>query len=272
MGRTHPRPTGIMFYYIAKLIWLLLQPSNLLLIAIGGGAGLLLWGRRRAAGWLIVPAAVVLLLTSILPVGQWLLLPLENRFPQTDSPPVVDGIVVLGGSVDLDISAARETVALQDAAERYTALIELGRRFPEARLVFSGGAEWLADTDLKAAEAMRAFCRRQGFPCARILFESRSRNTHENALFARDLAEPGTGETWLLVTSAAHMPRSVGIFRQIGWDMVAWPVDYQTAGFSWLTHLNTSRRLGELDLAVKHWLGLLAYWLTGRTDSLFPGP
>ena len=63
-----------------------------------------------------------------------------------------------------------------------------------------------------------------GVPPERMLFETAARNTHENAVLAHALAKPRPGETWLLVTSASHMPRSVGVFRRAGWDVVPWPV------------------------------------------------
>ena len=85
---------------------------------------------------------------------------------------------------------------------------------------------------------------------------------------------PKPGERWLLVTSAWHMPRSMGSFRAAGFPVTAYPVDYRTRGGEDARRgfLHTSEGLRRLDLMVKEWLGLLAYRLSGRTDALFPAP
>jgi uncharacterized SAM-binding protein YcdF (DUF218 family) len=78
---------------------------------------------------------------------------------------------------------------------------------------------------------------------------------------------------WLLVTSASHMPRAVGLFRKAGWPVVPWPVAYKT-GHS--PKVQLTREFGDkfmhFDWAAHEWVGLVSYWLMGRTDALFPGP
>jgi uncharacterized SAM-binding protein YcdF (DUF218 family) len=112
-----------------------------------------------------------------------------------------------------------------------------------------------------------------GIDPARVIFERDSRNTYENALYTKRLAEPGPDEVWLLVTSAFHMPRAVGVFRQAGWRVVPYPVDYQSGG---LDHAGLGfdlvGGLDLIDLAVHEWLGLGAYRAFGWTDALYPGP
>ena len=61
---------------------------------------------------------------------------------------------------------------------------------------------------------------RLGLEEGRVIYEDRSRNTTENAEFSRDIARPRPEETWLLITSAFHMPRAVGCFRRVGWNVV----------------------------------------------------
>ena len=220
-----------MFYYASKVLWIAAQPSNLIAAAIAVGVLALLLGRRKFALWLLCPASAALLVISLLPVGQWLLLPLENRFRVPDEPPAeVDGIVVLGGAVDLDISARRGVATFRDPAERLITLLELARRYPEANVVFSGGRSWLADTSLSEADVMRPFLRKHGLDEPRVILEDRARNTYENARLAKTLAAPAPGERWLLVTSASHMPRAVGAFRQVDWPVTPYPVDYRTTG------------------------------------------
>ena len=263
-----------MFYYASKVLWILVQPSNLIAFAIAGGALALLLGARKLARWLLYPASAVLLAVSVLPVGQWLLLPLENRFRAPAEPPVdVDGIVVLGGGIDLGVSQRRGMATFRDTGERFNSLLELARRYPDARLVFSGGRGWLTAADLSEAKVMRAFLRDHGLPETRVIFEGQARNTYENALLAKPLAAPAPGERWLLVTSAFHMPRAVGVFRQVGWPVIAYPVDYRTTGeFGLVLAPDAAQRWRELDQAVRSWIGLIAYRLSGRIPALLPGP
>jgi uncharacterized SAM-binding protein YcdF (DUF218 family) len=260
---------------LGKLGWLLVRPSNLLLLLsllglLGGWAGF-----RRCR--LVLGASLLSLAACILlPVGGWLVAPLEDRFPR---PPAltghVDGIVFLGGGIDGAVTRARGLPAFGDTMERFAAIPELARRFPDARLVFTGGTAW-NDREAKVPEAavVRRFLADQGMPEGRVLFEDRARSTRENALLARPLANPKPGERWLLVTSAGHMPRAVGAFRRTGWPgIVAWPVDYRTTGtFDLFALPLASQRLLEFDEAAYEWLGLLYYRLLGYSDTFFPGP
>ena len=89
--------------------------------------------------------------------------------------------------------------------------------------MFSGGLGWLSESDSPKRRVIRGFVRSQGLDEARLIFEDRARNTYENALLAKALAAPEPGERWLLVTSASHMPRAVGAFRQVGWPVLPTP-------------------------------------------------
>ena len=132
-----------MFFLASKIFWALAQPSNLLLLLLAAGALALLLGRRRLASWLLYPAVLVFLLVGLFPVGEWLILPLENRFPAPAEPPdEVDGIIVLGGAVDLDVTQARGMVAFHGEAERDITLLELARRYPDAELIYTGSSYW----------------------------------------------------------------------------------------------------------------------------------
>jgi uncharacterized SAM-binding protein YcdF (DUF218 family) len=104
--------------------------------------------------------------------------------------------------------------------------------------------------------------------------EAQSRDTAENAVFAKRLIAPKPGERWLLVTSAFHMPRAIGAFRQAGFPVEAYPVNYRTDGWEdlWVFSGSLMGGTGGTDKAVHEWLGLFAYWVTGRTPVLFPGP
>jgi uncharacterized SAM-binding protein YcdF (DUF218 family) len=264
-----------MFFILSKVLGFFALPSNLL-ISIGlVGLVLLLTRLRRLASWLVVTSLVLLALFGLSPLGNALMLPLEERFPPWDAsrgPP--DGVIVLGGVIAEDVSAARGAVALNESAERVTVAAELARRYPNLRIIFSGGTNALMfDKDAEAGFAVRQL-EDLGVARERITAEEQSRNTVENAVFSRLIANPQPGERWLLLTSAFHMPRAVAVFRAVGFPVEPYPVDWRTTGPLDLLrpYPSVSEGLRRTDVAVREWIGLLLYRLTGKTAELFPGP
>ncbi|MBE0532092.1 MAG: YdcF family protein [Rhodospirillales bacterium] len=261
-----------MFFALSKILWWLAAPANLLFFLLAAGV-LLLWTRWRRLGRGMASAATLMIVAvTVLPVGSWMMQQLEDRFPAVSTLPAhVDGIVVLGGAVNPWMTVERGQIALGDHAERLTEFAALARRYPDARLVFTGGTGYLTRQDIKEADVIAPLWEQIGLDARRIQYENQSRNTYENALLSRPLARPD--ETWILITSAFHMPRAVGCFRKVGWTILPFPVDYKTGrSFAFDFSLNPAGRLMSLNAAVHEWLGLIFYRLTGKTDSLFPGP
>jgi uncharacterized SAM-binding protein YcdF (DUF218 family) len=263
-----------MFFTISKILGFFANPSGLV-ISIGFLGFVLLATRwARAGTWLLAACFVALAILGLSPVGNMLMIPLEQRFPPWDAsrgPP--DGIIVLGGAISPDVSAARNDVVLNEAAERLTVVAELARRYPNARILFSGGTGELIPGEREAPFALRLL-ESFGIPRARILLEERSRNTVENAVYSKQVARPMPGERWLLVTSAYHLPRAIGVFRTAGFPVEPYPVDWRTRGIK--DALRPFGSVGDglrrVDTAVREWVGLAVYWITGRSSELFPGP
>lgn len=263
-----------MYYYLSKTLGVLLVPSNLLPIVVI--CGLLLWRSRYAwIGRRITATGIILLLIAgAMPLGSALLVPLENRFPQWDpARGAPDGIIVLGGIINEYISWRRHDISLDQSAERLTAAINLSRRYPAARILFCGGNASLFGGMPESTLAVR-FLEQFGVPDDRILVDDTSRNTMENALNAKKIVAAKPGERWLLVTSAFHMPRAIGLFRQAGFPVEAYPVDWKTGGWRDLRGVPSSLLYGysRLDLATHEWEGLFVDWISGRSSTLFPGP
>ena len=261
-----------LFFIASKILWYFLQPVNVLLWLLIVAAALL-WTRYSKAGRRLIAGVVfVVLLLGVLPMGQWLATLLENRFPvAAELPGDVAGVVVLAGAQDSRITRSRGQPALGGDAERLTETLVLMRRFPRAQVFFTGFSGSLLPEGDGAYAVARLFFELQGADTSRIGYEEQARNTYENALYTKRLARPRPGEVWLLVTSAAHMPRSVGVFRQLGWDVVPVSVDFHTDGsyrFSpaWFSFY----RVLEFNGAVREWVGLAAYYLSGKTSSFFP--
>lgn len=261
-----------LFFWLSKLVWLVIAPDSLLLLL-----ALFTWLMWRRGAVHVAQASfnllvVTLLLLALFPVGEWLLYPLENRFPHNPQlPQKIDGIMVLGGPESVTRSAAWNQVELKDSAERFLAGMALARRYPEAKLVFTSGTGSMRYQQYKGADIGKQLFEEQGVDLSRILLERNSRNTYENALFSKALVKPRPGENWLLVTTASHMPRSVGIFCQAGWPMIPYPVDHHTwRGNLFRIDFGLARHLNELALGVNEWVGLVAYRSTGKTTALLP--
>ncbi len=263
-----------MFFWISKLTWVVLSPDNLILILLVV-VWVLQWRKAcTAARRLLTVVVILLVIIALFPVGQWLLYPLEGRFPPNPALPAeVEGIVVLGGSEDGPRSAAWNQAETGDSTERTLAFLSLARRYPGARLVFTGGSGSMAPQQCKGVDVARRVFQEQGLDLARVTFEGQSRNTYENVTLSKALVQPQPGQRWILVTTAWHMPRSFGIFSKAGWSVIPYPVDHWTApGRMMQPDLDLSGHLRELTYGVREWIGLAAYYVTGKTPSLLPGP
>jgi uncharacterized SAM-binding protein YcdF (DUF218 family) len=269
-------------FIASKILGFFAQPSNVLLVA--GLLGLFLMRSKRTfrAGRGLIGAALVLTLAfGLLPFGRLLMMPLEERFPPWDAGRgAPDGIVVLGGVFEPEV-ADRPDSGLNEAAERVTAIAGLARRYPAAKILFSGGdvlalpvAGSLTPAGATEAHTAAALFEDFGIPKSRIILEDRSRTTAENAAFSLPLAKPQPGERWLLVTSAWHMPRAIGAFRAAGFPVEAYPVDYRTPTGAnlWIPFGSVSAGLRRTDTATREWFGLLTYWMAGQSPVFFPAP
>ena len=226
----------------------------------------------KPAKILLVACSLFILLIAFFPVGLWLISPLETQFKHNPSlPEKIDGIIVLSGSEKTDSSALWQQAELSDAAERYIAFIKLANIYPDAKLVFTGGSSGIIRNDIKATSVAKMVFTDLSFNMENIIFENQSRNTYENVILSRPLVNPVKDEKWLLITTAWHMPRSVGIFCQNEWPVIPYPVDHTSLKdnnfeirFDFLKHLT------EINIAVKEWVGLFAYYFSGKTTAILP--
>lgn len=264
-----------MFFILSKLAERFLIPSNLVVMLGTLGILMLILRWRRSGLWCCAASSILLGIGGMSPVGDIALASLENRFPfpKLTAPPT--GIVMLGGAVDIHISSARNVIAFNDAGERLTETAALANRYPQARVFLSGGAGHIVSTGLVTESSLgRELLMKLNIASDRISMEERSRSTSENASESYKALQPKTGQTWLLVTSASHMPRAVAAFRATGFQVIPYPVDFRTHGEGDDSDFPKSVADGfeALDLAAHEWLGLIAYRLAGKTDVVFPAP
>lgn len=262
-------------FVATKILGYFVQPSNFiaLLAVLGLALSLLRFRRLAVAAFSIV--AVLVTIFGIFSSGYVALATLEDRFPVPELDNPVTGIILLGGAVDTHISAERGQNTTNDAGERITAVAELSRRFPDARIILSGGANHILTTQpLSESAVAKRLLIDLGVEEKRIEMEEISRDTCENAEQSLALARPQPGERWVLVTSASHMPRSVACFRAVGLPVIPYPVDFRTQGTEGIAtpSKSVSDGLAAADLAAHEWIGLVGYWLRGRTRDVFPAP
>lgn len=261
-----------LFFYISKLVWLLVSPDSLIFILILVTLAFLYAGKQKIAKILLTTISGLLILIAFFPVGEWLLFPLESRFQTNPQlPDKVDGIIVLSGAEATELSHLWEQVELGAAAERDFMFVTLAKKYPKAKLAFTGGTGSLINQEYKAADVAEKLFKELGFDIKRIIFERESRNTYENVVYSKKIIKPMENENWVLITTSWHMPRSVGIFCKTDWPVIPYPVDHQTKkGNLFRVDFNLSGNLNTLRTAIKEWIGLFAYYLSDKTTSFFP--
>ena len=262
-----------MFLIVAKVFWTVAQPlaASLLLMVLGL---LLLWARRRWLGSIAAVLGVLLLgVSSFTTAGALLIRPLEDRFVRPAWPENVGAIIMLGGASNGPISAARQISEFNLAGDRFAETLRLAQLYPGAKIVVSGGMAVLMDGGEAEAETARRFFLDQGIGQDRLVLESAARNTEENAELTKELLVDIKGPM-LLVTSAFHMPRSIGLFRKAGIEVLPWPTDYRSSGLEGLRVdvTNPVDNLMTTTTAIREWVGLAVYRWTGKIDEMFPGP
>ena len=269
--------TDGLFFTISKVLWAILAPSSLLILLVLIAWLALLAGRQRLARSALSFCALLLVLVSALPVGEWLLAPLEQRFPANSALPAdADGIIVLGGAIDAELSASWRQAELNEAGERVAAFAYLAGLYPRAQLIYSGGNSALTGSEFRESDYAPYLLEQLGLGEERaLLFESESRNTWENVVNSKSLlvrSGIGSAGDWIVITSAFHMPRAIGAFCREQWPVYAYPVDHRSKPDDlWRLKFTPLQNLQQLELAVREWLGLLAYRLSGRSDRLLAG-
>jgi uncharacterized SAM-binding protein YcdF (DUF218 family) len=260
-----------MFFWLSKVLWFIVNPFNVILILLALG-WLLLFKRQRAGRKLIGIGLIMIFLFGLSPLSSFMMSLLENRISAGKIPEKIDGIIVLAGMVDMG-SSRGGLIELTDQADRIVQGIILSKKHPEARLIITGGSGYLKQNEnLREADYLEKLAVLLGISKNRLLVERNSRNTHEHAVAMAKMLPDKNGQ-WVLITSAFHMPRSLGCFKREGISVIPYPVDYKTKldnALSLTSFLPTLGNIGSFNVAFHEWTGLVAYRLTGYIDSVFP--
>ncbi|AFJ01766.1 protein of unknown function DUF218 [Methylophaga frappieri] len=261
------------FFTLSKIGWMLVSPTAWIVWGVVLATIFLLVGWIRTAKVGLCGLSLLLVLTSFYPWGDMLLGKLENRFAAPAlTEQIPDALIVLGGAEDMTVSLSHSGAEVGEAAERYLVAAQLARTFPETPVWVSGGSAALTMTDhAQVAAIHRRVMQVAGLPAEQVRIEQQSRNTAENM---QNLSQvlPRDGY-YLLITSAFHMPRAIGAARQQGLKLTPYPVDYRTeSGAYRKLRFQPLSNWKNLELACREWLGLVVYYLTGKSPSIFPAP
>lgn len=262
-----------MFFELSKIGWYLLAPLNFLVLLFAFAC--VAWLLHRRLGLYFLSLSLLLFFTiAIFPVGHNLMVLLEQRYSKPIAEPVrVDGIIVLGGAISADLSAAHQEINYLDTADRIHQFAALAKSYPEAELVYSGGNGDLFATKTSEANLLTTHFQQFGLSSEQIIFEDKSRNTFENIRYSRRLVKPSADEKWLVITSAFHMPRAMNVFKKMNWQVTPWPVDYRTDGVYKIIpqRFNVLKQFTLMHIAAKEYIGNSVYYFTNRGASLLPG-
>jgi uncharacterized SAM-binding protein YcdF (DUF218 family) len=261
-----------MSFVLSKVLGALFMPASWCLLLLVLAEMLTRCTRYAVAGRRIRCSVIAFLcFISLFPVGEWALAPLENAYP-AQFPDRVDGIILLGGDESPHLSVTRAQPSVLMSAQRYLHFAALARKYPKAKLVFTGGSGLIRpEREETEADVARAALGEIGVPVADMVFEDKSRTTYENALYTTAIVKPQPSQNWLLVTNARHIPRSMACFQAQGWTVYAAPSGYVTDGQTHLFgRINLAEHLLELSDALHEYYGLLAYYVTGRINKLWP--
>ncbi len=263
-----------MFPILTRAFWLVAQPVSVIAILLLLGLILSLTRRRGWAGFFLVLSFLLLFAVGFTTLGYALISPLEARFVRPAEPAHIDGIVVLGGGMDGEVDEVRKGWELNQSADRMVETVRLALAHPEAKVLVAAGPGVFPVVQAPEAYAAQRMLLVFGIAADRIVLDDKSLNTEENAQFAKALAGPAAGQTWLLVTSAYHMPRAVGLFRKAGFAVVPWPADYLSSGAEGfrLKPDQPPENIMVATTALREWTGLVGYKLVGKIDDWFPGP
>ncbi len=223
--------------------------------------------RRRTASGFMAVAVVVLWAGSTPFVAKTLYRGIESEYPPTPFEQIPEGdcAIVLGGVVGPPLLPRVDT-ELYEAVDRVyrTAELYLARKVP--MVVVTGGNQPWSETQVAEADLIRDLLVKWGVPKDKIFLEGSSRNTRENALYTRNLLNSINCESPLLVTSAAHMPRAVAAFNNVGFNVTPVSTDVRVAGSrlpGFMDFLPSAGALAMTSEAIREWIGQKIYAMKG---------
>ena len=260
-----------MSFYLSKILWLIFNPFNIFIFITLLSLFLYFIKLRRLSLIIFLINFVFIALISFLPFGSYLIYNIEKEYHSYIKPPdQVDGILILGGATNALLYNEYDQISLNDSSERLVESVFIIKKFDKAKVIFSGGSGILNRPDFDNVQVAKSFYKKIGIEIDKLIFEDNSRNTYENIIYSKKIANPKINENWLLITSASHMKRALLIADKNNWELIPYAVDFKNIkDFKLIPNLNLLSNLNSFQQASHEWLGLISYYLMGRTAKVF---
>ena len=260
-----------MSFYLSKILWLILNPFNIFIFITLLSIFFYSIKLRKLSLIIFLINFVFIALISFLPIGSYLIYTIEKEYHSNIKPPEnVDGILILGGATIPQLYNEYNQISLNGSSERLVESVFIIKKFDKAKVIFSGGSGLVNRPDLDHAKVAKSFYKKIGIETNQIIFEDKSRNTYENIIYSKKIANPKKNENWLLITSASHMKRALLIADKNNWKLIPYAVDFKNIkNFKLIPNLELLKNLNSFQQASHEWLGLISYYLMGRTAKVF---
>ena len=183
--------------------------------------------------------------------------PLKNHY---------DAVIVLSGMLDLKLSN-QQHLEFSSAADRIIRGIEIIKNKQADYLIISGGDGGLLSSGKSEAVLLANFARKWGVSEDKIIIEPNSKNTFENAQETAKIVQKYQFKQLLLVTSAFHMHRSIGCFKNQSLFPDLLPVDFRSVKNllkDFRNYIPSSSGLYKLSFFIHEITGIIAYYLAGK--------
>ncbi len=260
-----------MSFYLSKILWTILNPFNLFIFLYLFSFILYFFTLKKLSTVFFLLNFLFLFSISLFPIGNFLIHIIEKEFhTDIDIPDKLDGILIIGGASNALMFKEYNQINLNDSAERLVESVNIINKFNTSKVIFSGGSGIINRPDLDHSQVAKSFYKKMGVDTNRIIFENNSRNTYENIVFSKKIADPKKNEKWLVITSASHMKRTLLIAEKNNWNMIPYAVDFKNVkNFKLLPNLKLLSNLNSFQYGVHEWIGLISYYLMGRTTKIF---
>ena len=260
-----------MSFYLSKILWFIINPFNIFILFIFIGFFSHFFLRNNFYKIIFFFTVMIFIFFAVMPTGKYMIYQLEKKFhSEILFPKQIDGILILSGATNPILTKEFDQINLNGSIERLTESIQLHKKYPKAKFVFSGGSGSLYNQELTHSDVAIKFFIQQGIDVNEIVFESKSRNTFENILYSKKIVNPKPNENWILVTTAFHMTRAINIAEKLDWEMIPYAVDFRISKkSSWQPTLNFFSNISLLQTASHEWVGLVAYYFMGRTSKIY---
>ena len=260
-----------MSFYLSKILWLIINPLNIILLFIFSGIVVKIIFKNTLHKLFYFVSFIFFIIVAVIPTGEFMFYQLEKKFhTQSVLPSQVNGILILSGATNPQLTHEHNKIHLNGSVERLTESISLMQRYPNVKIIFAGGSGSIFDQELTHADVARNFFEQLNIDTENIIFESKSRNTYENILYSKKLAKPSLDENWIIVTSASHMIRATNIGKKLGWKFIPYAVDFQVGKkIIWIPSIYFLTNMNRFNSSSHEWIGLIAYYIMGRTNKIY---